>query len=217
MNSQKISTLADPTVAQDAATKNYVDTQLSGVATGLVLKGAVEVAASTNITLATPGASIDGITLTTGDQVLLTGQTTGSQNGPYTFNGAASALTRATNWNTSAEAVLGSFWIVKRGTNADKFAVLTNDTAIVLDTTALTFTFVGTAQVAFTSTSPAISAGQSWTVSHNLGTKAVLWQVYRTASPFDDIDVYGVRTDNNTLTITPDIAMAAAEYTCVVR
>jgi hypothetical protein len=50
--------------------------------------------ATTNITVAAPGGAIDSVTLANGDRVLLTGQTTTSQNGLYTFAGSASPLVR---------------------------------------------------------------------------------------------------------------------------
>lgn len=144
INSHKLTSVTDPTNPQDAATKNYVDTSISGVAGGLVLKGAVTCAVvGTNVSLTTPGATLDGVTMASGNIVLLTGQTTGSQNGPYVWTGASSTLTRALNWATSAQAVLGSFWIVEQGTNADNIAVCQNDTAITIGTTTPTFVFRG--------------------------------------------------------------------------
>jgi hypothetical protein len=219
LGSQRITSLADPSGAQDAATKNYVDTQVGGAIGGLTLKGSVRVAATTNITIASPGAAIDGVTLTNGDLVLLTGETTASTNGPYVFNGSGSAMTRATNWDTSGEATLGSYWVVREGTNADKFAILTNDSAITLGTTALTFAFSGLSGGAtvYTETNPTTSGGGSWTVTHNLGTKSVIVQVYRTASPFDDIDFYFERTSTSAITIKPDIALTAGDWTVVAK
>lgn len=218
MNSQKITSLADPTVAQDAATKAYVDAQISGLSTGLVLKGSVRAATDVNVNIASPGGTIDGVTAASGDIYWLRNQTTGSQNGPWVWNGAATAMTRPANFDSSAEAVLGSFWDVREGTHADTFLLMTNDTAITLGTTTLNSVIRGTAAgwTGYTVACPAVAAGANWVVTHNKGSKLYTWQVYRTASPFDDVDVYGVRTDVNTLTITPDVAMASGEYTVAV-
>jgi len=141
INTHKLTNVVDPTGTQDAATKNYVDNSISGITGGLILKGAVVVAAASNISTSSAPSTIDGITMSAGMVVLLTAQTTGSQNGPYTWASAGAALTRATNWDTSAKAVLGSFWIVEQGTQADTIAVCTNDTAITIGTTTPTFVF----------------------------------------------------------------------------
>jgi len=159
INSHKLTSVTDPTNPQDGATKNYVDQSISGIAGGLILKGAVAVAATTNISLTTPGATIDGITMTNPMTILLTGQTTGSQNGPYVWTGASTTLTRALNWATSAQAVLGSFWIVEQGSNADNIAVCTNDTAITIGTTTPAFAFRGSGSTLTGSSSVLITGG----------------------------------------------------------
>ena len=94
-----ITGLAAPTADTDAATKAYVD----ALTNGLSWKDAVRVASTANVTISAPGASIDGVTLTAGDRVLLKDQTTAAENGIYVFNGAASAMTRATDMNDAAE------------------------------------------------------------------------------------------------------------------
>lgn len=216
-NAQRITGLADPSAAQDAATKAYVDAQLSGLTSGMTPKGSVRVVATSNITIATPGATIDGVTMVNGDVVLLAGQTTGSQNGPYVWTGASTPLTRATNWDVAGETTLGSFWIVREGTNADKFALLTND-AFTLGTTTATFKYVdvAAAQAAAYETDLGDGTATSFTVTHNLGTKAVSVDVYRNASPFDAIDVYISRPTVNTITIEPDEVWSSAQYHVVV-
>jgi len=220
LNSQKIISLADPGAAQDAATKNYVDTQVAGLVSGQTLKGAVRVASTANVTVSAPGTTVDGVTMSNGDIVLLTGQTTGTENGPYVFNGSAAAMTRATNWDLSAEAVLGSYWVVREGSKADSFALLTNDTAITIGTSTPAFTFISVAGAAigrYSTTSPVVSAGATWTVTHNLNSRDVHAVVRRSASPYDFVDVYIEAPTTNTLSVIPDIAMASGEYTVIVK
>ena len=64
----------------------------------------------------------------------------------------------------------------------------------------------------------AVSVGGSVTatVTHNLGTKDVNVQVYRVASPFDEVECDVELTDTNTVTLRFAIAPAASEYRCVV-
>lgn len=143
MGSRKITSLADGVGANDGINKGQLDAALAALVSGQTLKGAVKVAATSNVNISSPGATIDSISMSNGDIALLTAQSTGSQDGPYVYNGSGSAMTRATNWDTSGEAVLGSYWVVEQGTKADQYALLTNDTAITLGTTTPTFTFIG--------------------------------------------------------------------------
>lgn len=69
----------------------------------------------------------------------------------------------------------------------------------------------------YTTTCPAVSAGATWTVTHNLGTRAVVAQVARVASPFDFVDVRIERTTTNTLSILPDVAMSSGEFEAIVH
>ena len=140
-NSQRITSLADPTAAQDAATKAYVDS----VAQGLDVKQSVRVATTGNLTIPPGGSSltVDGVALANGDRVLVKAQSTGAQNGIYTVGGVGSSvtLTRATDADSNAKVTAGMFTFVEEGTiGADTAWVLTTNAPITVGTTSLTFT-----------------------------------------------------------------------------
>ena len=147
VSSARITSVATPTASTDAATKAYVDAQLQG----LDVKNSVRVATTANGTLASAfanGQTVDGVSLSTGDRILLKNQSTGSENGIYTVN-ASGAPTRATDFDENSEVTGGAFFFVEEGTvNADNGFALTNDGSITVGTTALTFTqFSGAGQL----------------------------------------------------------------------
>lgn len=140
---QKITNLADPTAAQDAATKNYVDTQIQSAAAGIDCKASVRVVANANITLSGT-QTIDGISVIAGDRVLVRGQTTASQNGVYVC--AAGAWTRATDADATGEITPGAFWFVEEGTTYGKTQWRCENTgSITLGTTSITINQFGAA------------------------------------------------------------------------
>ena len=121
---------ADPTSALHAATKQYVDSLLNGVR----WKQPVLAASTANVTIATAPATLDGVTLTSGDRVLLKDQSTTSQNGIYVFNGTGNALTRATDFDAISpiDEINAAAVIVRQGTvNADRGYVETAEVVTV--------------------------------------------------------------------------------------
>jgi len=123
--------------ATSLVSKEYVD----AVKTGLDIKASVRVATTgSSIALSGPGTTIDGVTLSSGDRVLVKDQSTASQNGIYIFNGSSSAMTRATDFDNDAEVTSGAFTFVEEGTiNADNGFVLTTDGSITVGSTSLAF------------------------------------------------------------------------------
>ena len=141
LNSQQITGLAAPSLSTDAANKGYVDTATQGIS----WKNAVVAATTAAGTLSTDfenGDTLDGVTLATGDRILIKDQASGAENGIYTVE-ASGAPTRATDADTEAE-ILGAAVFVQEGTsNQDTAWILTTDAPITLDTTALSFTQFG--------------------------------------------------------------------------
>jgi hypothetical protein len=93
-----------------------------------------------NVNIASPGATLDGYSILTNDEILLTAQSTSSQNGVWTWNGASSALTRPNEFPTSGVIKRGRLIAVINGT-------IYANTLWILDSPAAGLTIDTTAQV----------------------------------------------------------------------
>ena len=109
-------------------------------------KQATRAVTTTNITLSGGAPSlVDGVTLSHNDRVLVTGQTTASQNGIYYVttlgSGSNGTWSRSTDSNQTGELLAGTIIMVTEGiVYADTQWKLITDNPIVIGTTALTFT-----------------------------------------------------------------------------
>jgi hypothetical protein len=108
-------------------------------------KQAVRVITISNITLSGGAPSlVDGVTVSVDDRVLVTGQSTGSQNGIYQVQtvgtGSNGTWIRSTDTNATGELEAGTIVMVTEGTTyADTQWKLTTNNPIIIGTTALTF------------------------------------------------------------------------------
>ena len=137
----KLTSLGTPTASTDAANKSYVDS----VAQGLDTKASVVAATTTNGTLATAfanGQVVDGVTLATGNRILIKNQTDQTVNGIYVV-AASGAPTRSDDMNADAE-FPSAYVFVEQGTvNADTGWVCTNNSVTLGSTNIVWAQFSG--------------------------------------------------------------------------
>jgi hypothetical protein len=92
---------------------------------------------SANVNLASPGANIDGIALAANDRIMINAQTNPVQNGIYIWNGAATAMTRATDADAASE-LAGALVLVREGSDAGRtFRQTTLDASATIENAAV--------------------------------------------------------------------------------
>ena len=143
------------------ASRDYAQQLVDAALYNQDIKRSVRVAVNTNINLSSPGGTHDGIALNVNDPFLAYGQTTGSQNGIYIYNGAAVPATRRTDADGNSEVTAGMIFMCTEGTFADKMFKLTTDDPITVGTTTLTFT------VDATQTAPVPTTGNKFMAALN--------------------------------------------------
>lgn len=209
LNSNAIHELADGLIASDGINLG----QLTSALNIRDWKQSVRVSSTSNVNLAAPGATVDGVALSVGDRFLTRGQTLGQENGIYDYQGAATPATRSADADTSAEVTAGMVVIVEEGTAADTLWLLATNNPIILGTTVLNFIRIGGnafAQLVGDGSS------QTITVMHNLGTKNLHVTVFRNSAPFVEVNPEVRHTDNNTITLRFTPAPASNEFFVVI-
>ena len=174
VNSSRITNVTDPSGAQDAATKAYVDATANGLdvkdsaklATTAALSACTYNNGNGTLTADANGAlSVDGVAVAVNDRILVKNQASAVQNGLYKVTatgsgGAAFVLTRTPDADAASEITGGAFVFVESGTaNADNGYVFTHDGTPTLGSTNITVSqFSGAGQ---------ISAGDALTKTGN--------------------------------------------------
>lgn len=226
VGNKRITSVAEPTQATDAATKNYVD----AVKTGLTVKDAARVATTVALTVtynngtAGVGATltnagtqaaltIDSIVLAVSDRVLVKDQTAALQNGIYIVTNVGSAstnwvLTRATDFDQSPTGEIGGgdFVFVQEGTsNADNGYVVTTNGTITVGTTSIDWVqFSGAGQ---------ITAGAGLTKTGN--TLDVVGTANRIIVNADSIDIASTYVGQSSITTLGTIGTGIWQGTIV--
>ena len=156
--------MGSPSAGSDVATKTYVDNLVAGLKTRIISR----VATTTNVDLTADlqnGDTIDGITLVTGNKVLVKNQSDASKNGIYDVVASGTA-TRNTDYDTIAE-LAGQIVVVQEGTtNGDTIYLCTTDTDATLGSSNITFTIIEPANTGtVTSVAVADSGSSEFTIT----------------------------------------------------
>lgn len=127
---------SDPTTANQAARKSYVDA-IGAMVDPSLYKNSCEVATTANITLS--GEQTIDTFATSATRVLVWNQTAPAENGIYISN--SGAWTRASDYNTSGEVLQGtSTFIIDGSVNKNRLFVMNAASITTIGTDAITFT-----------------------------------------------------------------------------
>ena len=135
-----ITGMSAPSGSSDVTTKSYVDDLVAGLKTRIIVRAATT--ANVNLSNALEnGDTLDGVTLATGNKVLVKNQSDATENGIYVVP-ASGAASRDSDFNTVDE-LAGQLVIVQEGTtNEDTIFLCTTDTGGSIGSANITFSQV---------------------------------------------------------------------------
>ena len=228
-NGQRVTGVADPVSAQDAATKGYVDAAVNGTD----WKQSVRAATTVDITLSGL-QTVDGISLAGNDRVLVKNQAAVENNGLYVAS--SGAWVRTSDADSNAEVTAGLTVMVEEGvTMADSQWRLITDGAITVGSTSLDFAQIGAgttysagAGVSIVGNTVAVDTGVvarkfaatvggavNSVVNHGFNNLDVTVQCYFVATG-ESVECDVVRNSVNQVTLGFAVAPAAASIRVVV-
>ena len=130
-----------PSASSDVANKSYVD----AVAQGLHFKDSVRAASTANLTLSGT-QTVDGISLSAGNRILVKNQSSAAENGIWVV--AAGAWSRSGDMDAGSEFPGAAFFVREGSVNADSGWVCTNDSNPSLGSDSIAFAqFTGAGQI----------------------------------------------------------------------
>lgn len=129
LNNQRAINGADPVDPTDLANRQYVDARVNG----LTWKQPVVAATTANGTLATAfasGQAVDGVTLVTGQRILVKDQTTQTENGIYVV-AASGAPARSADADSTAELHGAAVYVTSGTVNAERAYTQTTESPVI--------------------------------------------------------------------------------------
>lgn len=206
-------TAADPTLDTHVATRRWVE--------NLSSKQSVRVATTANLNLSSPGSSIDGVTLSVGNRVLVKDQTTQAQNGIYIWNGAAVAMTRASDGDAWSDLVAATVGVEEGTANANTTWFSTSTATGTLGTTAIVWQLVSNPRLAtlgtITPTNNTVVAFNGTTVTTRpIGVAAATDLLDRAAGDGRYVTLATASTMSGALTVTNATASTSTTTGAVV-
>lgn len=134
-----ITLAADAAASMQPVTKQQLDSAVLGAGK----RSRVRAATTANITIATAlnnGDTLDGVTLATGDQVLVKNQTAPAENGVYVVGASPGRAAEYDSWSEFPGAMIA---VAEGTTNADTLWLCTTNDGGTLDTTSISFSQLG--------------------------------------------------------------------------
>lgn len=174
-------------------------TDLNAALEGLAWKDDVVAASTANVSLTAPGTTLDGITLVSGNRVLLTAQTAQAENGIYVWTTPTATLTR------SIDAVTGT-GLLGAIVSADPGGTINGGTSFRQTSTAITIGTTSIVWVTFGTATPQSTTTISGTIRTATATEVNAGAVTNAAVTPATLSTYTGYTRKTSITIGDGVA-----------